>query len=454
MTKTNTNGPSFRQQVHYVRAGEYEYENGEVQDDDISKHVKNIKPWLSALLQSENLNLLIGNGLTIAASNLVGITPPDMKAVCFNSKYADAINKSAKENAKITYRGECNFEDQIKVVNELLCGLRIMDDECKMETDIRSLEEELNEHLTDFIRKILETEQQIQNALTSQNNQNIRNWQQFNEFLLTFANRAVSRQRLHIFTTNYDRIIEYGCDLLGFHIIDRFVGEVCPVFRSSRLGLDLHYNPPGIRGEPRYVEGVVRLTKLHGSIDWCQSSSATGEKEIRKRNIPFCSGKISFKNSTIMDNNVIIHPNPAKDMETLNYPYADLFRDFAAASCQPNTVVFTYGYGFGDDHINRILRDMLSIPSTHIVIISYDNADGRICRFCESVGRAEQITLLLGEHFGDLQTLSKSYLPRLTLDQITGKMVEIIDQKSLKQVVERQQVQQNQKMEKKNEFNY
>ena len=49
---------------------------------------------------------------------------------------------------------------------------------------------------------------------------------------------------------------------------ERFVGSLAPVFHSSRLGVDLHYNPPGIRGDPRYLEGVVRLTKLHGSLDW------------------------------------------------------------------------------------------------------------------------------------------------------------------------------------------
>ena len=59
---------------------------------------------------------------------------------------------------------------------------------------------------------------------------------------------------------------------------------------------------------------------------------------------------------------LMIYPNPAKDVETLEYPYAELFRDFAASVCQPNAVLVTYGYGFGDDHINRILRDMLDDP--------------------------------------------------------------------------------------------
>ena len=68
----------------------------------------------------------------------------------------------------------------------------------------------------------------------------------------------------------------------------------------------------------------------------------------------------------------VIYPNPAKDVETLAYPYSELFRDFAAAVCRPNNVLLTFGYGFGDSHINRVIADMLTIPSTHLVVVSRD----------------------------------------------------------------------------------
>ena len=74
----------------------------------------------------------------------------------------------------------------------------------------------------------------------------------------------------------------------------------------------------------------------------------------------------------------MIYPNPAKDVETLNYPYAELFRDFAAAACRPNSSLVTYGYGFGDDHVNRVIKDMLTIPSTHLVIISWDRTNPEV----------------------------------------------------------------------------
>ena len=123
---------------------------------------------------------------------------------------------------------------------------------------------------------------------------------------------------------------------------------------------------------------------------------------------------------------MLVYPNAAKDVETLEYPYADLFRDFAAATCRPNSVVVSYGYGFGDDHVNRVLSDMLTIPSTHLVIISYDDAAGRLRTFCDRVARDVQITLLVGLHFGDLTTLVENYLPKPAIDRATWRMMDLL----------------------------
>jgi hypothetical protein len=277
---------------------------------------------------------------------------------------------------------------------------------------------------------ILATERGIGSASGSDTNDANRIRRLLSSFLLTFASRAATRERLHIFTTNYDRVLEYGCDLLGLRVLDRFVGRLEPVFQASRLGVDLHYNSPGIRGEPRYLEGVVRLTKLHGSVDWRQDRSTDGESRIVRSALPFGAREGHPGLPEHPRDGLIVYPNPAKDVETLEYPYAELFRDFAAAVCQPNAVLVTYGYGFGDDHINRVVRDMLSIPSTHLAILSYDDASGRIPRFCDTVGRDEQITLLLGSHFGDLATLVEHYLPKPAIDRTTWRMVELLNRRT------------------------
>jgi hypothetical protein len=174
-----------------------------------------------------------------------------------------------------------------------------------------------------------------------------------------------------------------------------------------------------MRGEPRYLEGVLRLSKLHGSLDW-QGEGAV----VRRVGLPFgADGKHPSAPRKPLES-LLVYPNAAKDVETLEYPYAELFRDAAAALCRPNTALVTYGYGFGDDHVNRVIGDMLTIPSTHLVVISYDWADGRLERFLKDVGHSSQTTLLIGSHFGDLMNLTAHYLPAQSLERLTAKQAE------------------------------
>ena len=116
----------------------------------------------------------------------------------------------------------------------------------------------------------------------------------------------------------------------------------------------------------------------------------------------------------------------AKDKETASYPYVELFRDFAAAICRPNSTIVTYGYSFGDDHINRVLRDMLTIPSTHLVIISYDDCLGRIHDFYDQTAHKDQISLLIGANIATISTLTQKYLPKSAIDFATARMGQIL----------------------------
>jgi hypothetical protein len=239
-------------------------------------------------------------------------------------------------------------------------------------------------------------------------------------FLMSFASRTGTRDRLHIFTTNYDRLIEFGAEVAGIRLVDRFIGSLSPLFRASRLDIDLHYNPPGIRGEPRYLEGVARFTKLHGSLDWVDE-----DRQVRRIALPF--GAKDHK-PFLPENaqNVLIYPNDAKDRETTDYPYVELHRDFAAAVCRPNSVLVTYGYSFGDDHINRVIRDMLTIPSTHLVALNHGDTGGRLTKFYNDSKRISQITLVVGSHFGNLSNLVDYYLPKPAIDRASIRMAELL----------------------------
>ncbi|PKP02174.1 MAG: fibronectin-binding protein (FBP) [Bacteroidetes bacterium HGW-Bacteroidetes-6] len=399
---------------------------GEINAEELKKEVE---PWLSAIFQSEHLSLLIGTGLTSAVSFTAGVTPQEMSRLALANGLSDKIKNKADATAKKMNRGEANIEDDIRIALELINGLKILDD--VRHTD---LEIELNTKLLAFIKAILKTERDFISKLKADDDKGILAFNLLKSFILSFTSRAASRERLNLFTTNYDRFIELACDETGVLLLDRFKGKIQPIFRNTRLELDYHYNPPGIRGEPRYVEGVARITKLHGSIDW----KFTGDKIIRSL-LPFGAEDIHPEIPKNVTEQVVIYPNSSKDIETAFYPYAELFRDFSSAICQPNSVIITYGYGFGDSHINRVIEDMLTIPSTHLVVIAWDinNANAeepanfgasreRIVKFLENKNSA-QCTLLIGEHFGDLKNLVEFYLPKSAIDRLTVKMQKLKD---------------------------
>ena len=382
---------------------------------------EHIEPWLTSLFQSEHLSLLAGSGLTHAVHHLAARTGAAGMGTLPITTQQDKINKAAEVSAKQAGREEGNVEDQLRIANELLRGLEILQD-----GQADTLRGELEAGMQMFSKSILRSEAGIAAAPDEQREQ------AFNTlvtFLMSFASRIGTRDRLSIFTTNYDRLIEAGAELAGLHLLDRFLGNLMPIFRSSRLDLDMHYNPPGIRGEPRYLEGVARYTKLHGSVDWIQT-----QNDIRRIGLPFGAETIEPYLrvpglSGVSAHKLMIYPNAAKDRETADYPYVELFRDLASSVCRPNSTLVTYGYSFGDEHINRVIRDMLTIPSTHLVVISFNDPLGRILKTYEEIGRPSQISLLIGPALADLTKLTENYLPKAAIDKTTFRMSELLKQR-------------------------
>ena len=381
-----------------------------------------IEPWLTSLFQSEHLSLLAGSGLTRAVHYLAAQKDAAGMSALTLSIHQAEINQAAERASEAAGRQKGNLEDQLRVANELQRGLEIL----QKNDEAEALRKELQTGMQDFAESILTSETGI---ATSDNEQREHAFNTLVTFLMSFASRTGVRDRLNIFTTNYDRLIEAGAELAGLHLLDRFLGKLMPIFRSSRLDLDMHYNPPGIRGEPRYLEGVARYTKLHGSVDWVQTG-----KDIRRIGLPFGAASVAPYLeapglSGVSAHELMIYPNAAKDRETADYPYVDLFRDLAAAVCRPNSTLVTYGYSFGDEHINRVIRDMLTIPSTHLVVISYDDQLGRIMQTYQELGRPSQISLLIGPALADLTTLTEHYLPKPAIDKTTFRMSELLKQR-------------------------
>lgn len=369
-------------------------------EDNFPQH-RIVQSYIGALLQSEHLNLLVGAGLTTAVSLAAGASgSADMNTALetFDKELDESIEQAATDSARKTIRGtKPNIEDRLRVAYTVQHGLEIIGD-----TRASAIQAAIDQSLTLLRQSVINTEDSIRSSLDQADGKGQQAVGLLSSFLASFAGRTPTRDRLHLFTTNYDRVIEWGAEQVGLRILDRFVGSLEPVFRSSRLEVDYHYAPPGAPNEPRHLDGIMRFTKLHGSLDWAWRSNT---RQVVRRPVPF--GEMPSNSPS----DLLIYPNAAKDTETTLYPYSDLFRDFSAALCRPNSTLVTYGYSFGDDHINRIIRDMLTVPSAHLLIISYGDEGGRVSRFIDEYQLSGQVSLMLGDGFADLGNLTSKWLP-------------------------------------------
>lgn len=360
-----------------------------------------VERYIAALLQAEHLNVLIGSGLTTALGALVSpaLDVPDMntRLTIDDEDLSTAMEDAAQSSASRMGRGLANIEDRLRIAIAAADGLTSVGDE-----RVEIIQRAIDQAIRSLREGVIATERAIRENVDAPVAGSMTVRGLLMTFLGSFAGRVPTRDRLHIFTTNYDRLIEWGAELAGLRIVDRFVGSLEPIFRSSRLELDYHYSPPGTVREPRHLDGVFRLTKLHGSLDWRWEAA---NRRVVRAAVPF------GEESSTLPEELLIYPNAAKDVETTFHPYSDLFRDYSAALCRPHSALVTYGYSFGDDHINRVVKDMLTIPSTHLLVLSYDDTTGRIREFAANHRRLGQVSLMIGPSIAALPTLVDKWLP-------------------------------------------
>ena len=131
------------------------------------KELRNrIEPWLTSLFQSEHLSLLAGSGLTHAVHYLAaGKGAAGMGALAL-SNHQTEINQAAGEAAEAAGREKGNLEDQLRVANELLRGLEIL----QKNDEAEALRKELETGMQAFAQSILASETGIATATTSSAN--------------------------------------------------------------------------------------------------------------------------------------------------------------------------------------------------------------------------------------------------------------------------------------------
>jgi len=231
---------------------------------------------------------------------------------------------------------------------------------------------------------------------------------------LIFRDRALPRP--WIFTTNYDLFNETAMDRLGLPNCNGFSGTVERRFNPAVFRYSLAEQLDLANRKWTAVDGFVYLCKLHGSINWIEDEH--GLSHIRETQAPGEHDRI------------MIFPTPTKQSASLGSPYSDLFREFQSRVVREQSVLFVIGYSFGDEHVNNIIFQALTIPTFKLIIFASPDASGEIAKLkalCDP-----RVWLIGGDgpdakrsaHFFD--TFVEQFMPQLPNDRIDTAVSKVL----------------------------
>jgi len=240
------------------------------------------------------------------------------------------------------------------------------------------------------------------------------------KFIKKVLTRPLNLRRANIFTLNYDTLIEQAGDAEGSVLVDGFVGTLRRVFRPESYDIDFYFPAQTTEGRVHRFDRALHLYKLHGSITWhrCEPNWEN----------PF-GLYATFYDQKSRTDDVLIYPTPLKYGQALGMPYSELFRRFGNAIAQPQSALFVIGYGFGDDHVNALIRQALAIPSFTLVVVDPDPKSDFVSKL-EKL-EDERVWIVKGWGLGTFEHFVAKLLPDLREEEIDAKVMKTFKELSL-----------------------
>lgn len=253
-----------------------------------------------------------------------------------------------------------------------------------------------------------------QGAFVTQGDTTVRNL--YERFYKKLVLRDRSLPRPWVFTTNYDHFNELAMDRLGIPYANGFSGVVERRFNPASFRYALAEQLDVANRKWTAVDAFVYLCKLHGSVTWTEDDH--GLFPIREVWPPKPG------------NQMLIYPTPAKQNSSLGSPYADLFREFQSRIVREQSVLITAGYAFGDEHLNNIIYQALTIPTFRLVIFAAPDMGGEIAKL--RALRDPRIWIIGGEgptegtraHYFD--TVVEHFMPQRPSDRIDDAVRKVL----------------------------
>jgi hypothetical protein len=176
------------------------------------------------------------------------------------------------------------------------------------------------------------------------------------DFLRRLVRRGPRRPRVNLFTTNYDLCFETAAARTGMPVIDGFAFSVPPRFNPEIFDYDIVTNSSYSK-EPDFVPRLLRLFKLHGSVDWHMQDAAV----IKKGDT---------------DSPVLIYPRAGKYAASYSQPFLEVISRLQGFLRQRNLGILSVCCGFNDLHIAEpVLSAVKSNASMRMVVCAPDLCD-------------------------------------------------------------------------------
>lgn len=305
-------------------------------EHDPSEYIKGLQQLL--ISDKKNIAFLFGAGTSLAKKYEDSIYVPAIDemtkkietALKTTPSHSTALEEIRQEieSSDSNYNIETlltNIEQKIQIIGSgTLNGL----DKSGLDLLIEELKKQIKEEVS-IHRKILE-----ENKLGDLIHVDFAEW----------IKRANRKHSIELFTTNYDYLFELGLEEKNVPYYDGFTGSYKPFFNAESIE------------DMGFIPKQTKLWKIHGSLGWHYDSETK---------------KICRKESDSEE--ILIYPSTLKYSESKKQPYTALMDRLTNFLKQPDTVLITCGYSFGDEHINeRIITALNSNDSGHVIALYYD----------------------------------------------------------------------------------
>jgi len=420
-------------------------ENQEKAQKALDELLKEMRVRFGTIIKTDNVSFLLGAGASLAAGGLsLANIPKPLEKALIDKAVGEKKEEAAPgwiglfyTIASVLSQKDLSFDDRSSLfqstegeeippielnLEDFLSQLHVWHSGMLDETDTLQLagDTELSMLKSDLARLVNEITAALTVLLNLPQSGMDKPLRSHRKFIKKVLTRPLNLRRANLFTLNYDTLIEQAGDAEGAVLVDGFVGTLRRVFRPESYDIDFYFPAQTTEGRVHRFDRALHLYKLHGSITWhrCEPNWEN----------PF-GLYATFYNQDCKSDDVLIYPSPMKYGQALGMPYSELFRRLGNAIAQPQSALIVIGYGFGDHHVNALIRQALAIPSFTLVVVDPDpNSD-----FVSDLERLEdeRVWIVKGWGLGTFENFVMRLLPDLREEEIDAKVMKTFKSLSL-----------------------